>query len=69
MSSFQHNVLISFIIVSSLMELYSVIINKSLQNTYWEQEVIAIKKAYKNSKDGMRSMNAQAKGASISKAK
>lgn len=35
-SSFQHNVLLSFIIVSCLLELYSVIINKSLQSKYWE---------------------------------
>lgn len=52
--------------LACLLELGSILVNKSLQSKYWEQEVIAIKKAY--SKQGMRSTN-PAKAASIDKAK
>lgn len=68
-SNGQHTWLLVFVMASCALELGSILINKSLQSKYWEQEVIAIKKAYSNSKQGIRSTNAQAKGNTILKAK
>jgi len=53
----------------AMLEVGSILVNKHVQNKYWEQELIAIKKAYSTAKNGIRSINAQQKGQSATKAK
>jgi len=65
----QHNILLSFVIAGCLLELASVITNRGLQTAYMEQEVIALKRALQSTKEGIRSLNATQKEASVTKAK
>ena len=51
-----HNLMLNFIVINAISEVVLIVQNRKLKSKYWEQEVIAIKRAY-NQGGGIRSRN------------